>query len=508
MFVDHIRRDVWNKIRRSDFRLFEPWLTPQVFEKAATKAGVPLGDGPLNRVNLVWLGLMAALNTTKSFAAVLMLALKLLRNAPNWDPLRFTGPPKRSRPLPAKDGCRAASHRRHARHDPHGDGDPFRISPEAFTQARKAMPWSFWVALALILVEQFEAAHPQAVRFRRFRLLALDGSALELDQWSDLVARAGTASNGKSRRPRARLVLVQLPLARLPLRFDLVPWGIGEKTVARRVLDVVGADDLILIDRGFWSYGLFWQVKRQRGEFAIREVRTATLRVIKGLGPGDQVVSYAPTDRKWRRERLPEAMELRRIAYQIKGFRPSAVVTSVLDPEQIGRDEFVRLATVDQAGRVLEPGLYHRRWEIETTFNELKHSQNMDGNFRSRTAEGIGFEVASHLMLYLLVRLRIAEAALGVGQSPLRLSYKQGLEDMRDMRESLLRSSDRHARRVLLPRLIEQVASHLVPLRPGRHYPRPHDKKARRNGQGRAMLPSKLEDVNHLEEVPCAKLTE
>jgi hypothetical protein len=79
---------------------------------------------------------------------------------------------------------------------------------------------------------------------------------------------------------------------------------------------------------------------------------------------------------------------------------------------------------------------------------------------------------------------------------------------MRDMRESLLRSSDRHARRVLLPRLIEQVASHLVPLRPGRHYPRPHDKKARRNGQGRAMLPSKLEDVNHLEEVPCVKLTE
>jgi hypothetical protein len=507
MFVDHIRHDVWNKIRTRDSRLFAAFLTPQVFETAATRAGVRLGNGPLNLPNLVWLGVMAALNTTKNFAAVLTLALKLLRNAPDWDPHRFADPPNRPRRVPAKDRCRAARHRR-SRHDPRGNGDPFRISPQAFARARHAMPWSFWVALVLVLAEQFEAAHPDTVRFGRFRLLALDGTALELNRWSDLVARAGTASNGKGRRPRARLVLVQMPLARLPLRFDLVPWKVGEKTVARRVLDVVGPDDLILIDRGFWSYGLFWQVKRQGGEFASRLIQDVTLEVLERLGPGDHVVSFAPTDRKWRREGLPEAMRLRRIAYQIKGFRPSAVVTSALDPGEISRDEWVRLATVDHAGRVLEPGLYHRRWEIETTFDELKNCQNMSGSFRSRTAEGIGFEVAGHLLLYLLVRLRIAEAAAGVGRSPLRLSYKQGLEEVRDMRESLLRSSERHARRVLLPRLVELIASHVVPLRPGRHYPRPHDKKVRRNGQGKTMLPSKLEDVSRLEEVSCVNMIE
>jgi hypothetical protein len=264
MFVDHIRHDVWNKLRTRDSRLFAAFLTPQVFEKAAARAGVRLGNGPLCLPNLVWLGVMAALNTTKNFAAVLTLALKLLRNAPDWDPRRFADPPHRPRPAPAKDRCRAARHRR-SRHDPRGDGDPFRVSPQAFARARHAMPWSFWVALVLVLAEQFEAAHPDTVRFGRFRLLALDGTALELDRWSDLVARAGTASHGKGRRPRARLVLVPMPLARLPLWFDLVPWKVGERTAARRVLDVVGRDDLILIDRGFWSDGLFWQVKRQGG---------------------------------------------------------------------------------------------------------------------------------------------------------------------------------------------------------------------------------------------------
>src|SRR5260370_11202374 len=112
MFVDHIRHDVWNKIRTRDSRLFAAFLTPQVFETAATRAGVRLGNGPLNLPNLVWLGVMAALNTTKNFAAVLTLALQLLRNAPDWDPHRLADPPNRPRRAPADDRCRAARHRR------------------------------------------------------------------------------------------------------------------------------------------------------------------------------------------------------------------------------------------------------------------------------------------------------------------------------------------------------------------------------------------------------------
>ena len=180
------------------------------------------------------------------------------------------------------------------------------------------------------------------------------------------------------------------------------------------------------------------------------------------------------------------------IAYQIKGFRPSAVVTSVLDPKLISRDEFVRLATVDQAGRVLDAGLYHRRWEIETTLFELKVTHGMDGAFRSRTTEGIAFEVAGHLLLYFLVRRQIVEAALAAGVPPLRLSYKGALEDVQDMRESLLKAGERPARRVLLPRLLEQIGGHVIPFRPGRHYPRPNDTKVKDKGKGKKQLPSKL----------------
>ncbi len=60
------------------------------------------------------------------------------------------------------------------------------------------------------------------------------------------------------------------------------------------------------------------------------------------------------------------------------------------------------------------------------------------------------------------------------------------------MQESLLKAGERTAQRVLLPRLLEQIGSHVVPFRPGRHYPRPHDTQVKNKGKGKKQLPSKL----------------
>jgi len=481
MFVDPTRHDVWDKIRQRDFRAFAPYLTREVIGQAALRAGVALGGGPLCLFVLAWLAIACALHPTKSFAAVLGMALKLMRNDPDWDPDAFA-------PESPRHKAKARS-----KHDPRGSGDPLRLSPSAFTQARAAMPWGFWVALVLILAERFEQQHSDLIHFKGFRLLTLDGTCLELEHWEDLRQRAGTSLNGKGLpTPQARLLLLQLPLARLPVRFELVPFHVGERTAAATVLEALRRGDLVLLDRGFWSYGLFCQVGRSQADFAIRKMGGVVFKTVASLGARDRLVRWTPSDRQWKDQGLPASILLRVIAYQIKGFRPSAVVTSVRDPKRISREEFVRLATVDQAGRVLDAGLYHRRWEAETTLSEIKVTQGMDGAFRSRTTEGIGFEVAGHLLLYFLMRCQMVEAALAAGVPPLRLSYKGALEDVQDMRETLLRVDERTAQRVLLPRLLEQIGSHLVPLRPGRHYPRPHDTQVKDKGKGKKQLPSKI----------------
>src|SRR5258707_13049661 len=89
MFVDPNRQIVWDKIRHLDFRAFAPWLTRAVIEQAAARAGVSLGGGPLCLFVLVWLAVSCAMHPSRSFASVLGLALKLMRNDPNWDPAAF-----------------------------------------------------------------------------------------------------------------------------------------------------------------------------------------------------------------------------------------------------------------------------------------------------------------------------------------------------------------------------------------------------------------------------------
>ncbi len=90
------------------------------------------------------------------------------------------------------------------------------------------------------------------------------------------------------------------------------------------------------------------------------------------------------------------------------------------------------MTTIDEAGRVLDQTIYHRRWQIETSFSELKVFQKMKA-LRGRTPGSIDYEIASHVLLYLLVRWLMVEAAVEHGQDPLRLSFTEALREIKLM---------------------------------------------------------------------------
>jgi hypothetical protein len=489
MFTDELRRNVWDRIRQQGLRAFAGQLSPTILREAARHAGVKLGRGPLHVANLVWLGLAAALHTAKNFADVLTLALKLLQDTPGWEssPLGVAcrGSRRRGRPRDRRRGGRRSQH------DPRRR-NPGQLSEEAFVQARRRMPMIFWEALFVLLHERFAAEHANLLAWRGFRLLALDGTEINLPNRQRLRDYFGTAANGKGARTvQARMVMLQFPRVRLPWKYTLAPRGQGERTLAAELLTGLRPHDLVLMDRGFWSYGLFCQIQQQRAFFALRLMKGLHFQTRRRYGPDDRLVRWTPTDRQWRVAGLPASITLRVMNYQIPGFRRCALVTSLLD-RSIRKEQWVGLAVHSEAGRTLAPGLYHRRWEIETTFMELKVRQGMEGHLRSHTPEGIRYEVAGHVLLYLLVRWLMVEAAAQTGQDPLRLSFLNTLRELTDMSPSLLTAALPRVARVLLPRLLARVAEHLVPLRPGRHYPRPGDTKVRNKGKGKRCLPSKL----------------
>jgi hypothetical protein len=473
MFTDKKRAEVQDQLRQHDQAIFDHILTPELFFQAARMCELSLVLSPLNLINLVWLALSAARNPKKCFADVLELSRKALE-----DNEAFSGS-SLAKLLKAS----GAPARKTSRHDPRkGAGEP--VSEPAFSKARQRMPSAFWVALFILLGQRFLELYPQVVRWRRFQLLALDGTEILLPDWAALRRHFGTANNsGGSHGPQARLVLLQYPLARLPRAYALEPRALGENTMARRLLQGLSSEDLVLLDAGFLCYGLLSQIHQQGASFCLRLKKSLNLRRIKRLskqtGNRDVLVQWTPKDSRgnWRKEGLPRSIELRLLTYHAKGFRPLQLLTNALSEKDVPYEQFWGLSVSEQ-GEVLFKGAYNLRWEIETTYLELKVQQGLEGGLRSRTPEGIYYEVAGHILYYLLVRWLMVEAAQTAGVSPLRLSFAAALEEINEQWASAVVASRGWLEQTLRPRLLERVGSHEVEERPGRTAPR--GTKARR----------------------------
>ncbi len=298
MFTDELRHKVWNEIRQHDMRAFARLLSDDVFVEAAAMAGVKLGKSALSLVQMVWLGIGCAIHVSKNFSGILQCTLKILDDACDWKP---ASTPKKS----SKKKKRGGKKSKKSKHNPRGKS-PTKVTEEAFTQARRLMPMSFWTALIVILSNRFQNRRGRWTRWKQFRLLALDGTTISLPAWEKLKAYFGTAKNGKSKpRTQARMVMLQLALVRMPWRYVVGPLERGERTMAAELLSFLYEDDLVLLDRGFWSYGLFHQIRDRKAFFAIRLSKQINLRRTERLGNGDWLVEWKmPTGPRWRNSGL------------------------------------------------------------------------------------------------------------------------------------------------------------------------------------------------------------
>lgn len=201
-------------------------------------------------------------------------------------------------------------------------------------------------------------------------------------------------------------------------------------------------------------------------------------RVVRSLGPDDQLVAFVPC-RNTRRlhPSLPDQITARLIPYQIPGFRPSWLLTSLRDPQVCSREELV--------------DLYHRRWQLETIYREWKHALNIQ-NLRSHTPAGIFKEAFAQLVLSNLVRWVMSEAVQGTTLHPVDLSYVTALTAVKNALLLMLRI--RHGRMEMMYRqLLQTVRSAPIRKRPGRSYPRPYD-QPQDKGNGTVSVPARLSD--------------
>ena len=93
---------------------------------------------------------------------------------------------------------------------------------------------------------------------------------------------------------------------------------------------------------------------------------------------------------------------------------PYRLITTLTDPDEVSAEDLV-LA-------------YTQRWEIETTFDELKtHQRGPRAVLRSKSPGMVEQELWGHLCCHYAIRTLMFEAAVGAGKDPDRVSFTAAL---------------------------------------------------------------------------------
>src|SRR3990172_8253388 len=356
------------------------------------------------------------------------------------------------------------------------------VTEEAFCQARADLPLRFWRSLWANLRQRYESKFGAEMLWKGFfRVLAADGSDVNLPIHPQLVEFFGRPKNGAGYAPAPPGPLLGLcsVFTGFCVAFRFLRLRFSEHVGLRHLIRVLRPNDLLLTDRGLFSYVALWHIRSRKAHFLMRisnQIAGLAER-IQRLGSHEWMVRLCPSaDCRRRWPGLPAEFTARLIRYQIRGFRPSWLLTSLRSGKVASRTELVEL--------------YHRRWAIETIWREWKHGLDIQ-NLRSKTPAGIFKEVHAQLLLSNLVRWVMTEATAGTPQCPLDLSFLTALTLVKNT-ISILIWAPAQLRLPLYQQLLADIRAAQIRKRPGRSYPRPADGKIRSKGHGKYQLPARL----------------
>jgi hypothetical protein len=281
------------------------------------------------------------------------------------------------------------------------------------------------------LYEQVVRPIAKGAWLRGLRLVALDGSSLQLQDTPGNRKRYGKAGAAKGRTsplPLIRLVALCEIGTHVLFAARMAPWKISEVALAKQLMDRLQPGMLCLADRLFYGFELWNQAVATGAQLLWRVQKTIPLPRLRLLRDG----SYLSEVRARSTARV--AVRARRVPVRVIEFNVTVggkrkhyrVITTLLDPKK--------------APALVLANLYAKRWGIETAFAELKTYLKGPGVLlRSQRSELVEQDFYGLLLAHFGVRSIMEEAARKQGIPPTELSFV-------------------HAVRVVIRRLPEMVS--------------------------------------------------
>lgn len=264
-------------------------------------------------------------------------------------------------------------------------------------------------------------------KWRSLSLYGVDGSTLPVADTPENRAYFGGQTNGPTQSasgyPIVRIVTLVALRSRLIAAARIGPYvGSSELSLTDDLLDDVPDNSLFIADRNFLN-GRTILPLRGKGvnrHVLMRAKKSTVMEPIEKLGRNDCIVELnTSADMLKRDPTLAKTWRARAIRYQLPGFEPQFLLTTLLDPVAYPAAELVEL--------------YHERWDLELGFAEIKTTQlEQRPALRSKLPELTKQEVWGVLLAYNLVRLEMAALAVEAKVMPNRISYVAALRLVTD----------------------------------------------------------------------------
>lgn len=262
--------------------------------------------------------------------------------------------------------------------------------------------------------------------YREWRLISLDGTCLDVADTPANEQEFGRPGTGRGQGvgafPQLRLVALSETGTHAICAAAMGPLSSSENALADELLGGLQSGMLCLADRGFYSFGR-WQNARQAGAQLLWRVKAnMVLPREQQLPDGSYLTRIYANQPDQRAHRDGE--QVRVVEYQIDdGARSDPdqryrLLSTILEPEQ---------APAAELG-----ALYHERWELESTLDELKvHQRGPRVVLRSKSPDGVYQEAYGYLCTHYAIRRLMHDAALTADLDPDRLSFTRSLRAAR-----------------------------------------------------------------------------
>jgi hypothetical protein len=277
-----------------------------------------------------------------------------------------------------------------------------------------------------------------------------------------------SARNGQAAFPQLRLMALLAVAHRRLLDMAFAPYtgkGTGERALMLGILArLVCTGLLFLLDAGLYSFDVLWRIAQKGGTFIVKAPAHVKFKRIERWADGSWLAELtykiidpeAPLTPSGRHHWKSVTLLVRVFRVEIPGFRPFWLMTNLLDPAISAREMALH---------------YHRRWDIEIAYDEIKTHQcatlrgQAPTTFRSKLPELVKQEVYALAIMYNAIRALISQAAGEQGQDPTALSFLDALQHIIDAAPVMT---------AIAPELCEQKRQYLMAVIADCRIDRPH----------------------------------